>query len=398
MVVTKRKYRILFISHRADLTGAPKGVRILVQRINRDLFISEVAVPERGPMLAMLPDEVTVHVLPRGGLAHVGFRTVKGLGVLGFVRFLIVQVRYMWTLYWLIRRRGINIVHLNTAEEPFAALAVWLARKPFIWNIRETFPDTSWARWYAKFVLQLPNRVVLVSCNTRDTLVALAGDGAAKCEVIYNGVEPTSFVPKRERDSVRAEWGISPATTVIMLLGSVIWHKGQLILLQALRQSVVQMPDLEFAAVFAGNVGESEYAQQFMSLAREQTIEPIVRILGQRADVPDILNAADIVVAPSMVDSFPWAVLEAMLMAKPVIASDVCGIGEMVVHGQTGLLIPPGHPESLTEALSLLIRDADMRRQMGARGRDRVLELFTENRYARSYEQLYLDCLDSVAR
>jgi glycosyltransferase involved in cell wall biosynthesis len=109
--------------------------------------------------------------------------------------------------------------------------------------------------------------------------------------------------------------------------------------------------------------------------------------------VADILNAADILVVPSLVDSFPWVVLEAMALGKPIVASDLGGIREIVLPGRTGLLAQPGNSVQLAQALASLINAPETRKKMGALGKERVRKKFTEAQYLKKFEQLYSSIL-----
>jgi glycosyltransferase involved in cell wall biosynthesis len=118
-----------------------------------------------------------------------------------------------------------------------------------------------------------------------------------------------------------------------------------------------------------------------------------VRFAGTRRDIPRILPVLDVFVLPSLYEGFGIAILEAMAAGKPVVATTVGGIPEFVVQGETGLLVEPGNAEALVEAIGCLLSDRERARQMGIRGRERVLAGYQISTVVRRHEQVYEACL-----
>ena len=118
-----------------------------------------------------------------------------------------------------------------------------------------------------------------------------------------------------------------------------------------------------------------------------------VRFLGYRRDIPDLLGIMDMVVMPSLRESFGIVALEAMAMKVPVVASRIGGLEEVVEHERTGLLVPPGDADALAEAIRTLAENPEMRINMGEAGRQRVAEKFSIESTIRRTEEIYLECL-----
>jgi glycosyltransferase involved in cell wall biosynthesis len=118
-------------------------------------------------------------------------------------------------------------------------------------------------------------------------------------------------------------------------------------------------------------------------------LEDVVALLGRRRDVPDLLHAADVFVLSSRQEGFPITILEAMAAGKPVIATDVGGCSEAVVHGETGLIVPPENPDALANAIIELLEDRDRSAAMGAAGRERVEREFTVDRMVEQHLEVY---------
>jgi glycosyltransferase involved in cell wall biosynthesis len=130
------------------------------------------------------------------------------------------------------------------------------------------------------------------------------------------------------------------------------------------------------------------------ALARELEIDDAVRFRGFVSPIADAIDASAVVVVPSLGEGFGMVALEAMERARPVLAAEIGGLGELVVHGETGLLVPSGEAEPLAEALVELARDPERRRAMGEAGRRRALEQFAERRNVDRTELLYREFLN----
>ena len=127
--------------------------------------------------------------------------------------------------------------------------------------------------------------------------------------------------------------------------------------------------------------------------AKAAGIEQNVHFLGYRRDIPDLLGLTDIVIMPSLRESFGLAALEAMAMKLPVIASRIGGLEEVVEHEKTGLLVAPGDAAALAEAILRLAENPEMGKKMGEAGRRRVERCFGLESTVRRIEELYFDLL-----
>jgi glycosyltransferase involved in cell wall biosynthesis len=158
--------------------------------------------------------------------------------------------------------------------------------------------------------------------------------------------------------------------------------------LRALAEVVKQTPEAVLLLAGDGEKrGELEQLVESLGIARH------VKFLGVRSDVPDLMAAADVFVLSSLSEGISVTLLEAMGCALPIAATDVGGNGEVVAHGVTGLLSPRGDASGLAGNLVRLLRDVELRRRMGAAGRARLLERFTQDQMHQRYAQIYQDML-----
>lgn len=204
-----------------------------------------------------------------------------------------------------------------------------------------------------------------------------------KLEVIHNGVDSEIFSPLEEERGDRPADSYREAPSI----GTVAYltkRKGIAYLVSALREVADHFPEVQLKIIGDG-VERSSLENQIRALDLQSNVE----LLGNRSDICSLLNSFDIFVLPSVWEPFGLVIAEAMACGKPVIATRVGGIPEIVVDGVTGLLVPPADAESLANAMLKLIRDLELRRNLGRAGRDRFLELFSARTMAAKYEALY---------
>ena len=158
-------------------------------------------------------------------------------------------------------------------------------------------------------------------------------------------------------------------------------------MIESLGALYARRPELEWRLAIAGR-GEEEAA--LSELAGELGLSRRIHLLGYRSDIADVLAAADVFVMPSLSEGLPLALLEAMFAAKPVVASDVGGIPEVVRAGQEALLVPPGNAEALEKAIETVLSDSSLRDALGAAARRRVEARYTVAAMTDAYEELYL--------
>jgi glycosyltransferase involved in cell wall biosynthesis len=149
-------------------------------------------------------------------------------------------------------------------------------------------------------------------------------------------------------------------------------------------------PDVKFWIV-GKEPGHSkeQYTERLYRYVKENHLEQQVEFWGFRNDIPEILSHLDILVLPSLQEPFGKIVIEAMAMKKPVVASKIGGVPEIVEDGKTGLLVPPADSDAICQALEQFIEDREMRERMGLEGRKRVEQMFSLEKHVHQLEQVY---------
>lgn len=204
-----------------------------------------------------------------------------------------------------------------------------------------------------------------------------------KTTVIENGIHVPEAEDPGRRDALRAELGLAnPDAVVFATVARLFPIKGINVLLDAWAR--MSVPDAKLLIIGDGPDHDELLAQ------REQLgLGSSVDFLGFRRDVSRLLFAADVFVLPSFSEGLSCSVLEAMAHALPVVASDVGGNPSLVLEGQTGLLVPPGDPDLLAERLSTLAAERATAVGMGAAGRARVLQYYSDQVTFEKYWSLY---------
>lgn len=279
-----------------------------------------------------------------------------------------------------------DVVHFNLAN-PCAStvdiLAARLVNKSAIVLTTHlpTIACTRRERVSDRIALRLADRIITVCESARAYLIG-RGVPARKVSAIYNGVCDWQ-TGRATLDKLRSEISIGPDDIVLGTVARLEEQKGIEYLLEAF-QRIHAMPNLILCIVGDGSLMEDLRAQ-----SRNLGIAAQVRFCGWRSDSRDIISLFDVFVLPSLFESFPFTIVEAMMAGKPVVASDVGGVREAVSHGETGLLVLPKDVEMLTEAVASLVESPELRSRMGAAARSVALSKFSDVAMARATTSLY---------
>jgi len=297
-----------------------------------------------------------------------------------------IWLRFILQLCWVIYRRRVDLLHVNSyVPGNYARLAAILMQVPIIIDHWHGFSRFSRKRRFICRVLgRFTDLSLAVSREVRDYLVAQGGLDPAKVKVVANGVDVAAIAAARPGTKVRRELGLPEGVPVIGLVGRLDhWGKGHRELFEALAALQERHP------VGALIVGGGRRMDEVRQMAAGLGLAGAVHFLGERPDVPDLLNAMDIFVLPSYSEGLSLALLEAMAAGKPVVATAVGGTPEAVTEGDTGLLIPPRDAGALAGALERLLTDPALARHLGANARAHVREHYSLDRLGREINEIY---------
>lgn len=298
-----------------------------------------------------------------------------------------------------LRRERINLVHSHSVIATICTIpASCISRGPAVietchgrefWREGKRLKGTFWLdRLANRFV----GRYIAVSHAAARFLRESKKIPQNKIVVIHNGRDLTSLLPPKPSDSLRArlELGLGNEQTVL-LLGRLSKEKGHALLLDALKILHSRRPSV--TAMFAG-IGPLE--AELKAICNAARLTDKVRFLGYRTDLPRVLAATDLVVLPSISEGLPLAAIEALATARPIVATTAGGIPEVVINGETGVLIPPQNPAALAEAIDCVLRDPALALRFGTKGRLFVEQHFDVRVQVERTMELYRSLTSSV--
>ncbi|QXI44646.1 glycosyltransferase [Pseudomonas wayambapalatensis] len=379
--------KLLYVIVSMGLGGAEQHLLRVSSALHRRGFEPEIfVILPGGPLTsAFVEAGVPVHGahLP-GWLARLlrDRRLIAGFGLF-FSAFALLR------LYWRLRPR---IVHFFL---PAAYLVGGLVSL-FGPRMRRIMSRRSLNLYQAKHASSramehwLHSRMTFISGNSQAVVNDLLGEGVERerLRLIYNGVNVDRFNDVRSREYVRAGLGVSGDTLVFAIVANLLPYKGHADLIQAFSLVRAQMPG-PWVCLCIGRddgIGDALRAQ-----AEAAGVASNLLFLGSRQDVPDLLCAADIGILCSHEEGFSNAILEGMAAALPMVVTRVGGNAEVVLDGETGLVVAPQAPDELGQALLAVALDP-MRKEKGLLGRSRVESVFSMEACLQAYEDLYRDC------
>lgn len=389
MMDPKRKPKVLFLHQGGELYGSDIVFAQVVAAL-ADVVQPLVVLDNPGPLIDRLrphANEIIVH--PLGVLRRKHFNPA------GMARCGIEIIRAALWLARLIRREKVALVYTNTIGVLPGALAAKLTSRPHIWHVHEivTRPPLV-KRTLSTLAVMLSKNVIAVSNSVRDHLLTSTLLRRDNIVVVWNGIGPEPYL-QASGENVKRGLGMEPTNLNIVLVGRIHFWKGQDYFLDVCKL-MTELGFSRFSVLLVGTPysGYEWCLEKVKEKIRRYELEQHVMLLGFRSDVPEILAAADVVVIPSTLpDPLPTICLEAMAAGKPVVAHAHGGLVEMIEDGVTGYLVPVGQPRAMAEKIIHLARNPELRAKMGQRGRERVSELFSPNRFREKIRKVVLEQL-----
>jgi len=296
----------------------------------------------------------------------------------------------VWTLRGILKRERIQVIHMHSSHA--STLGGWAARLAHVpvRVISRRVDFSTQSNPFRKLKYQWGiDRIIAISEGVKRVLIE-DGLDPDRIEVIHSGIDPKPFDPNLPNAEVRREFGISEKAPVVGCIAHFADHKGHRYLIEAAARVAASIPEVRFLLV-----GEGELRTAIELQIKDLQLGPNVILTGFRTDIPRLLAAIDIVVLSSHLEGLGTSLLDAMAMARPVVATRVGGIPEIVEEGVTGQLVPPRDPKSLADALINLIRRPGDGRRMGAAGRERMLSEFSAEGMVAGTESIYKKILIS---
>jgi len=223
--------------------------------------------------------------------------------------------------------------------------------------------------------------------------------GARAVAVSYYGCDVHRLDPHASGAGFRHEFGLAEGTPTAGMVAYMyrsglrgfreIGVKGHEVFLDACPLILEQVPGAQLFVVGDSLQGDESYRRDLEARAAALQVADRVHFTGRRSDISSVMAGLDVVVSPSIQESACYTMVEALLMRKGAVASDVGGLPDTVQHGETGLLVPPANPAALAAAVTELLTDPARRQEMGSRGREHCLRRFDIDATVAQVESLY---------
>jgi glycosyltransferase involved in cell wall biosynthesis len=276
-----------------------------------------------------------------------------------------------------IRTVSADALYVNTVTLPWWILAGRLARKRVVVHVHEAETED---RRIVRFALNAPllfaNALILISKSTEQATLGAVWGLKKRSRIIYNGVNRPGPAPKTR--------AIVPGRQIrLAIVCRLSPRKAPDVALEAVALLRKEGRDVVFDICGTPFAGYEWYEKQLRDRADQEDLRGSITFSGYVSPIWSALDAADIVVAPSLREPFGNAVVEAQLSARPVVASAALGHTESIIDGVSGLLVPPGDAKALADAVARIIDDPSLAQSLATRGRELAIERFSTERYNR---------------
>jgi glycosyltransferase involved in cell wall biosynthesis len=351
--------------------GAERVARDLLveldpKRFERVLFVSRPPVDRPG-------DQAVADVRRRGVAVHFLKRRFK------------YDPLAWWPLFRALRRERIDVLHTHGfGPNAWGSLIGRLARVPVVIAHEHNWAFTGRSVRPVidrELIARCASAMIVVSREARRRMIEVERVPPQRLTLLPNGINP---LPPGDGRAVRADLGIDENDPVIGTVCILRSEKALDVLLRAAALLIGDFPRLRVLIV-----GDGPERARVEAVTEQLGLSDRVLVTGARADVPDVLAAMDVAVLSSDYEGSPRSILEFMDARKPIVATRVGGIPDVIEDGVHGVLVPPRDEAALAAALRGVLRDLDDAREMGARARDRCRREFSLDRTVESLQQLY---------
>jgi glycosyltransferase involved in cell wall biosynthesis len=291
-----------------------------------------------------------------------------------------------------IRREGFRIVHAQLSKDLATVVpatdiagtrtAVILSKRVGSYLMKRDLMH--------RYTFSRVRRVLAISEVIRKNVIDTSPVDPSRVVTLHDAIDTAEFTPDARRgDAVRREFGLTNKHILIGAVGRFSSGKGHEELLEAAARICPMRSNVRFLISGEASRGEEAYADGIRRRSRELGLDGLVIFAGFRKDVPAVMSALDLFAFPSHAEAFGVVLIEAMAMGKAVVSTNCDGILDIVVDGETGIMVPRRDGGRLAEGLLALIDDPLRRNVMGAAGRRRVEQLFNRRRQMELLESIY---------
>jgi glycosyltransferase involved in cell wall biosynthesis len=293
-------------------------------------------------------------------------------------------------LYRLMQRVRPDIVHLHSriGADVMGGVAARLAGMPVVYSRRQDNPEP---RWSVRLKYRLHDRVIAISDGIARLKLA-EGLSPQRLRVVRSVVDDAPYQGGCDATWFGSEFGLPDGSRTVAVVAQLIERKGHLVLLEALAPLLQEFGELRVLFF-----GKGPLERQLRETIRARGMDERVQLAGFRDDLPRILPCLDVLVHPAYREGLGVSLLQASAAGVPIVACRAGGIPEAVRDGVNGLLVPPGDPVALGQAIARLLRDPELARRMGGAGRELVAREFSPDSMVEGNLAVYRELLAEPA-
>ncbi len=401
-----KKIRVLYVENGIGYGGAIICLRHLVRNLDRNKFEPMVITGLTGPQYREIATEAHWKHIPDRHLDVVTMKrrlqAARWPEILPGLRWLVNQLlsrlddvfnflpALIQTL-WAVQHFKPDLIHAN--NEPLCNRSALLAGKlmgvPVVAHVRGDQQGSMLMQSFYK----MPDYFVAVSRWVSDSIGRL-GVPAEKRTYVYDGIELHKLNVAADGQAFRRQHQLPEDAFIVGLVGLLIPWKGQMIFIEAARKLLQEMPDAVFAIVGGTPEECRAYEAELRQIVEQPGLKGRVVFTGHVGDMAAVYNGLDIVLSASTSpEPLGTMIIEAMTMARPIIAPDHGGAVEMIENGKTGLLFKAGDAPDLAEKILALYRDPALRKAVGQSARAHALQAFSVEEHVRHIEGVYKQLL-----
>ncbi|HEA47479.1 MAG TPA: glycosyltransferase family 1 protein [bacterium] len=290
-------------------------------------------------------------------------------------------------LFSLMRRERVDIVNTHSPKDSWiASFAARLTFRPILLRTRHiTVPISNHP---LNIVYKMPHKIITIGGAIRKAMIEINRFPSEKIVSIPTGVDLDRFNPDKVKGNIRKELGIDQDTPLVGSISIIRTEKGFPYFLEAAQEILKVKPETRFLIVGHEPKGDT-VAQE----VRKRGLGDKVFMPGLREDIPNILARLDVFVLCSLREAFGQAIAQALAMERPVVATNVGGIPELIKDNQTGLLIPPADSKALARAILELLENREKAKRLGKNGRRLIEKKFSQETMIERIEDLYQELL-----
>jgi glycosyltransferase involved in cell wall biosynthesis len=376
------KVKVLHLHTLPVISGSGINTFLVMEGLDKDVYEVELATAPGGALIdEALKSNINVHPIKHFVQAISPYNDIMALG----------------EVIRLLRKNSYTIVHTHNSKAGFIGrLAAALSRVPVVVHTIHGFSFHDFERPPRRALFSFLEKI---AAGWADKLITISEplkewgqrEGIGKPEqyiTIYSGIEIDKFRVTIDIEEKRRQLGIPSGHKVVGVVSKLWEGKGHISILQAAKGIIERVPEVSFLIV-----GEGYLEKQLKELTEQLGLKDHVIFTGFRTDVPEVTATFDVAVLASFFEGMGRVLLEAMVLGKPVVATRVGGIVDVVDEGINGMLVPPGDVGALAEAISRLLLDESLRQKMGEAAKEKIDARFSASNMVKKIDRIYRELL-----